>query len=127
MAVLSAAKFSWAPGADYRYLASAAGWGASSLGFVQLSKKHALPELLAEADWSESELDAAVDVAREVVRCLRRRIFWPPAEPPQYLDGLELLAGDSLAPHRRLESLARGAGWSCARWATASPSASCSS
>jgi ATP-dependent helicase/nuclease subunit B len=34
------------------------------------------------ANWSESQLEAADDEARDVVRRIRREEFWPPADPP---------------------------------------------
>lgn len=34
------------------------------------------------ASWSHAELDHAVEAAHEVVRCVCRGLFWPPADPP---------------------------------------------
>lgn len=34
------------------------------------------------ASWSRAELDHAVEAAHEVVRCVCRGLFWPPADPP---------------------------------------------
>jgi ATP-dependent helicase/nuclease subunit B len=66
------------------------------LGFYSLSKKLAA-EPYAAAAWAEHELDEAEAVAAEVVRAIRRGVFWPPAEPPTWDDGFALVAGDTLA------------------------------
>ena len=84
----------------YRLLAEDNGWGQASVGFVGISKKPQA-ELLSLAKWSETDLESALETARDVVRKIRDAIFWPPAEPPQYEDGLELVAGDRLATHLR--------------------------
>ncbi|MEM6702072.1 MAG: PD-(D/E)XK nuclease family protein [Acidobacteriota bacterium] len=95
----------------YRYLMEARGLSPKTLGFVQLSKKHRQPDLMAPAEWPDEEHEAALDKARWVVRQLRQSRYWPPGEPPDYLDGLEHLAGDSLPSRWRLGALARGPGW----------------
>ncbi|MBW3599412.1 MAG: hypothetical protein KY475_19345, partial [Planctomycetes bacterium] len=42
---------------------------------------------LAEAEWSETQLQDALETAREVARRVRRQEFWPPAvEPPPFSD-----------------------------------------
>lgn len=96
----------------YRFLMEDRGLEPKILGFVQLSKKHRQPELMAPAKWTDDEHFEALEKARWVVRQIRARRYWPPGEPPEYLDGLELLAGDSLPSRWRLESLARGTDWS---------------
>ncbi|MCH2116128.1 MAG: PD-(D/E)XK nuclease family protein [Pirellulales bacterium] len=67
----------------YRHLAAGLGiTGKPQLGYV------ALPEDTAKtvqfiANWSDADLEDADNVAREVVRKIRRREFWPPADMGQ--------------------------------------------
>jgi len=70
--------------------------GRVELGFVHLARELDGP-VLSLADWSEEELDEAWEVAREVVRQVRRERFWPPSAPPPYDDGLAWICGDDVA------------------------------
>ncbi len=80
--------------------------GALELGFVNLG--HRLSEdPLARAEWSEDELAEAREVAREVVRAVRARRFWPPGEAPSFSDGLEGLVGDAFPDRARYLSVGR--------------------
>ena len=80
--------------------------GALELGFVNLG--HRLSEdPLAPAGWSESDLAEAREVARDVVRAVRARRFWPPGEPPSFSDGLEGLVGDAFPDRARYLSAGR--------------------
>ncbi len=81
----------------YERLARANGLeGPASLALVAISKDSTSPILLA-ADWDEGDLAEATETAREVVRQVRRGVFWPPS-PARYVDGLELVSGDTLSP-----------------------------
>ncbi len=64
-------------------------------GFVRLSKK-LRARSLSVGDWTEHDFGGALEDAREVVRSIRRAVFWPPALPPKFADGLEWVAGDTL-------------------------------
>ncbi len=87
----------------YVLLASQNGLVPRETGYVQLSKKRDLPDLLALASWTGDELDDAWATAEEVVRRLRAWQFAPSGDVPQFADGLELLAGDRLPQHLREE------------------------
>ena len=50
----------------------------------------------AMAEWDETELAEATEVARDVVRALRCEEFWPPRDAPQFDDGLGDLCLDML-------------------------------
>jgi hypothetical protein len=43
-----------------------------------------------------------METARQVIRHIRDGIFWPPADPPNYPDGLIFLCGDTLAERREI-------------------------
>jgi hypothetical protein len=74
--------------------------GGLELGFINLGQRlEAVPLELAE--WSADDLASAHATARDVVRSIRARRFWPPGEPPSYLDGLEGLVGDAFAERAR--------------------------
>ena len=67
----------------YRHLAADLGiTGKTQLGYVALPEDTAKTVQLI-ANWSDADLAAADDVAREVVRKIRRREFWPPADMGQ--------------------------------------------
>jgi hypothetical protein len=79
---------------------------ALELGFVNLG--HRLNEdPLAPAGWSEDDLADAREMARNVVRAVRARRFWPPGEPPSFSDGLEGLVGDAFPDRARYLSAGR--------------------
>lgn len=66
----------------YRHLATALGIESDcELGLVLLPRDTNRIEF-SLANWSESQLADADDVAREVVRAVRAENFWPPTEPP---------------------------------------------
>jgi hypothetical protein len=66
----------------YRRLADALpGAGPLQLGFVLLPKDEAKTAFVL-ADWSPEQLQAAEEVARDVIRAVHRQAFWPPAQPP---------------------------------------------
>ena len=80
--------------------------GALELGFVNLG--HRLSEdPLARAEWSDVDLAEAREVARDVVRAVRARRFWPPGEPPSFSDGFEGLVGDAFPDRARYLSVGR--------------------
>ena len=85
----------------YRFLLAGAGVEATSLGFLHLSQDLAR-EPLALATWSLGEEESALETARAVVRDVRRRVFWPPRDPPTWDDGFRGLAGDLWADRERL-------------------------
>ncbi len=66
----------------YRQLASSLGIsGAIQLGYILLPKDVSRVKFCT-ADWTDQDLSDADDVARDVVRGVRRQDFWPPADPP---------------------------------------------
>jgi RecB family exonuclease len=65
----------------YRHLVRSLGIdGPCELGYVSLPKDIAEMEFQL-AQWTETELREADEVAHEVVRRIRREEFWPPADP----------------------------------------------
>jgi hypothetical protein len=80
--------------------------GAIELGFVNLGHRLSA-DPLALAEWSAADLDDARSTARDVVRAIRARRFWPPGEPPSYADGFEGLAGDSFPDRARYLEMGR--------------------
>ena len=78
----------------YQTLATEAGiTGPLTLGYVHLSKDLNSVQFDA-ANWSHEDLQSAVDVAHEVIRKLRRGIFFPPSDPAVYDDGLAAICMD---------------------------------
>jgi ATP-dependent helicase/nuclease subunit B len=66
----------------YRHLVRAAGvQGPIQLGYILLPKDVRRIDFCI-APWSDPELDTAEEVARDVVRRIRRQEFWPPARKP---------------------------------------------
>lgn len=66
----------------YRHLARSQGIeGPVQLGYVLLPKDVEKTEFCT-AQWTEADLAAADEVARQVVRGIRAKHFWPPADPP---------------------------------------------
>ena len=66
----------------YLHLASALELeGPIQLGYIVLPKDVTRIGALI-ADWSEEDLESAGGVAEEVVRRVRRGVFWPPKTPP---------------------------------------------
>jgi len=63
-----------------------------AMGFVQLPKD--TPKL-DPANWSDDELDSAMEEARRVIRAIRSGHFWPPAyPPPPFSDGFAAICMD---------------------------------
>jgi hypothetical protein len=73
---------------------------AIELGFINLGQR-LTAEPLAVAEWSAEDLASAQAAAHDVVRAIRARRFWPPGEPPSYLDGFEGLVGDAFPERAR--------------------------
>ena len=46
------------------------------------------------AEWTEDEVDEAVEKARDVIRRVRNRVFWPPGDPSHYGDEFSRLCAD---------------------------------
>lgn len=66
----------------YRHLAAALGIaGPVRMGYILLPKDTAAVGFEI-AKWSVDELVAADEIAKEVIRRIRREEFWPPADPP---------------------------------------------
>ena len=66
----------------YRHLAAGMGInGSPQLAYVVLPKDTSKIDILV-AEWTEEELKSADDVAAEVIRNVRAKKFWPPAESP---------------------------------------------
>ena len=71
------------------------------LGYCQLGKQ--LDKIGFEpAPWTADEIDDAIAVAQDVIRKIRDGVFWPPATPPTYEDGLEGICHDAY-PLRQYE------------------------
>jgi hypothetical protein len=75
------------------------------LGFINLGHRLSA-EPMAIAPWTAADLADAQATARDVVRAIRARRFWPPGEAPPYADGFEGLVGDSFPDRARY--LSRG-------------------
>jgi len=66
----------------YRHLAGSLGIsGSIRLGYIVLPKDVSRVRFCI-ADWTNEDLADADEVASEVVRGIRRQVFWPPADPP---------------------------------------------
>jgi hypothetical protein len=79
---------------------------AIELGFINLGQRLTV-EPFAAAEWSADDLASAQATARDVVRAIRARRFWPPGDPPSYLDGLDGLVGDAFPDRTRWLSAGR--------------------
>lgn len=86
----------------YRLLVRAAGLdGPCQLGFVLLPRK--IGETgAALAEWSDADLSLAEEKARQVVRAVRKNLFWPPDEPPRHDDGYGAICLDAYADRQRV-------------------------
>jgi hypothetical protein len=61
--------------------------GELKLGYILLPKETAATGFSLAECWTAEDLAEADDVAREVVRRIRREEFWPPADrPPAFSD-----------------------------------------
>jgi RecB family exonuclease len=66
------------------------------LGYVLLVKDLSKIGLL-EADWSQWEINQAIETAREVVRKIRDQVFWPPTSPaPKYFKEFAAVCRDDV-------------------------------
>lgn len=66
----------------YRHLASSLGIsGSVQLGYILLPKDVSRVRFCI-AKWTDGDLADADEVARDVVRGIRKQVFWPPADPP---------------------------------------------
>jgi RecB family exonuclease len=81
----------------YRHLVRSMGLDAPlRLGYLLLPKDLRSIDVQF-ADWTQEELDQADEVAREVVRGIRARIFWPPAFPaPDFSEDLSPICQDDV-------------------------------
>jgi RecB family exonuclease len=96
----------------YRHFARGMGLGEEcQLGYVSLPKDTNRVGFQL-ATWTAAELAAADDVARDVIRRIRRQDFWPPADPPPpFSDDLAPICQDlAFEKERPVESLPRGQG-----------------
>lgn len=80
----------------YRHIAAALGvTGDAGLGYIVLPKDTSQVDCLV-ADWSDADLLEAEDVARDVVRRIRREEFWPPAATPEFAEDYAPIAMDDV-------------------------------
>ncbi len=81
----------------YRQLAAAHGFdSAAKLGYLVLPRDLRNVGLLS-AEWSSAELEQADEVASSIVRALRDKVFWPPAErPPAFSEVYSPICQDGL-------------------------------
>jgi hypothetical protein len=65
------------------------------LGYILLPKS--MPTLgLSLAEWTPEELQAADERAREIVRAIRKQVFWPPTQPPpDFADDVAAICQDN--------------------------------
>ena len=96
----------------YAVLADALGvTGARTLGYVRLPKD--LAEVgLAEAPWTAEELGEALDQAREVIRLIRERVFWPPMYPAKFKDEFAPICMDDVLERKHVLERGDAAGGS---------------
>lgn len=70
----------------YRHIAAALGvTGDVRFGYIVLPKDISQVDALI-AEWTTADLDGADEVARDVVRRIRRQEFWPPAATPDFAE-----------------------------------------
>ncbi len=81
-------------------------WGARKIGlqgdlqvgFVLLGRELSQSHLQL-AEWDQATFDEGLEVARQVVRKIRQKVFWPPSEPPSYRDEMaRILVGTENLP-----------------------------
>jgi len=77
----------------YRALARDNGFPSADLAFICLGKKQNAIAF-EQAKWNEDELAGAEVLTAEIIRNIRDGMFWPPADPPDYDDGLEYICMD---------------------------------
>jgi len=74
-----------------------------ALGYFTLPRKLDAVSI-AVADWGDADLAEAAAVRDGVIRGVRGRVFWPPADPPAWPDDLESICAD--LAHDRAELIA---------------------
>lgn len=81
----------------YRHLAAALQiTGSIQMGYVVLPKDTRATQFLL-ANWRTEDLDAADEIARDVVRRIRREEFWPPAsQPPAFSEDFAAICQDAV-------------------------------
>ncbi|WP_432798898.1 PD-(D/E)XK nuclease family protein [Poriferisphaera sp. WC338] len=67
--------------------------GQMQMGYVNLPRKSEEAGMKL-ADWSDEVLVEAREACNEIIRQVRGRVFWPPAEVPVFDDGMRGLCGD---------------------------------
>ena len=71
----------------YRHIAQALGIEAAELAYFSVPIGGSVTVKV--APWSEADIDDAMDAARQVVRNIRERRFWPPSDQLQFRDQWE--------------------------------------
>ena len=90
----------------YRELARPLGLeGPVELAYFNLPRRPKELKLYA-AEWSQDEIDSATEKARDVIRAIRQRQFWPPGDPSQYGDEFARLCADDALNRTELIELA---------------------
>ncbi len=90
----------------YRELALPLGLeGYVELAYFNLPRRQEEIEL-SIAGWTEDEIDDAVEKARDVISCVRSRVFWPPGDPSQYGDEFSRLCADEALNRTELIAMA---------------------
>jgi len=86
----------------YRHLVRAAGIaGPVGLGYIVLPKETGRVGA-SLAEWTEGDLEAADRAARDVVRKIRKGVFWPPKDPPpKYSEDLAPICLDGVFGRRQ--------------------------
>jgi len=84
----------------YRHLAATMGVPLDvnqlEFGYIVLPKNTAKTGF-AMADWSAADIEAADETARNVIRNIRKGVFWPPADPPPpFSDELACICQDNV-------------------------------
>lgn len=83
----------------YRYLVATMNITKVQLGYIVLPKDLGKVGGLL-ADWSDNDLRAADETARNVVRGIRQNIFWPPVAPaPPFFEDFAAICQDHRPPH----------------------------
>ena len=78
----------------YRWLLEGEGLPDAAVGYFNLAKNPKLTGVYV-ADWTDADHADAMATARDVVRDLGERRFWPPGDPARFPDGFARLAADA--------------------------------